>query len=241
MRWTLPLALAFGLGFELTSPFGAAQAGTGACCLDDCIDPRFCEIMTEEDCEKEPGANYLGDGTTCEECPMPSDVPDPSQCTVVPADGMNGLLVCPPVPSVVPGAQITVTARSVCGLPYVGASVYVLLTASNPLCSTSAISGTTNGEGEVVLTLPASGCRSNQPLTALIKVNGVTIRSYANAKSPDWDADGTVGLGDLQQFAREFLGQTADRCLDFDNDGATGLSDLVPFGVAFMHANHCAP
>lgn len=216
----------------------SGRAGTtGACCFGD-----FCWYLTESECQTE-GGTYLGDDTDCNDCPSPcpSGVPDPSKCTVAPADALNGLFVCPVAPVPVAASANRIVVRDNCGDPIASASVTVTLSERNPACNGTVLSGTTNDAGEVVLNLPASGCSHDVPLSGIIKANGLTIRSYSNVKSPDYDADGRVALPDLQQFAREFLGQTPDRCHDYDNDGQTRLQDLVLFSAAFSNANHCAP
>jgi len=209
---------------------------TGACCL--VCEPENCVIVEdEEECLGLGG--FFMDGSTCEDCPMPSIVPSPEKCTVTPADALVGFFVCPSLPVPAEASMITVTVINSCDQVVQNATVVVALAAANPVCPGGVLSGITNREGQVVLTLSASGCSDGVPLSGIIKANGLTIRAYENVKSPDSDTDGSVGLGDLVEFSSEFLGNTPTTCHDYDNDGETGLSDLVLMGPPFSARNHC--
>ena len=170
-----------------------------------------------------------------------SDVPDPSHCVVTPADAMNGMVAAPRLPQPVQASKLDIAVLNQSDLPMVGASVVVLLGASNPLCPTAVLAGTTDATGHVTITVDAMGCLDTSPLAGMIKANGVTIRAYVNVKSPDFDGasgNGRVNLADLLVFAAEFNGGPAG-CHDYNNDNTTNLTDLVIFGQAFSHANHC--
>jgi len=167
---------------------------------------------------------------------------DPAQCSVVPSDALNGVICSPALPSPLNESVNTITVRNSSGSPIFDASVVVLLTAANPACPNAVLTGITNNDGVVVITISAKGCSDLIPSACVIKANGVTIRSYVNCKSPDFDGaagDGVVNLSDLLAFAREFNGVTPPGCHDYTNDGQTNLSDLIPFGAAFSTAKHC--
>jgi len=171
-----------------------------------------------------------------------ADVPDPAQCSVSPSDALGGVICCPNIPSALTESINTITVKNQPGNPIANASVIVLLTASNPSCPAAVLTGTTNASGVVTITIAASGCAQNTPSACVVKANGVTIRSFVNCKSPDFDGaggNGTVNLSDLIAFANEFNGITIPGCHDYTNDGATNLSDLIPFGAAFSTAKHC--
>jgi len=171
-----------------------------------------------------------------------ADVPDPGQCSVSPSDALGGVVCCPNIPSALTESINTITVRNSGGTPISGASTVVLLTASNPACPAAVLTGTTNGSGVVTITVAASGCANGIPSACVIKANGVTIRSFTNCKSPDFDGaggNGLVNLSDLIAFANEFNGITIPGCHDYTNDHATNLSDLIPFGSAFSTAKHC--
>lgn len=171
-----------------------------------------------------------------------ADVPDPSQCSVSPSDALLGVVCCPNIPSALTESINTITVKNASGTPIAGASTVVLLTASNPSCPAAVLTGTTNASGIVTITVAASGCADGIPSACVVKANGVTIRSFINCKSPDFDGaggNGLVNLADLIAFANEFNGITLPGCHDYTNDNATNLSDLIPFGSAFSTAKHC--
>lgn len=167
---------------------------------------------------------------------------DPSMCSVVPSDALNGVICSPTLPSPLTESVNTITVRSSSGAPIINASVVVLLTAANPICPSAVLTGITDANGVVVITIAAKGCADVVSSACVIKANGVTIRSYINCKSPDFDGaagDGVVNLSDLLAFAREFNGVVPPGCHDYTNDDQTNLSDLIPFGAAFSTAKHC--
>lgn len=173
-----------------------------------------------------------------------ADVPDPSFCSVIPADNLNGLVLGPNLPAPIPASINVVTVKNNANAPISGASVVVTLGASNVLCGSTVLSGTTNGSGQTTITLAGGGCAHNVALSGIVKANGVTIRSYNNVKSPDFDGAGgnlTVQLADLIKFSNEFLDVDPNQCHDYDNDTNTGLSDLIVFSPTFTNPNSCAP
>lgn len=175
-----------------------------------------------------------------------ADIPDPSQCIVVPADNLGpapgGMIVAPLNPSVLAATVNTITVKNSLGDVIVGANVVVLLGAANPACTAAVLTGTTNGSGVTTITLGAGGCSHQVPGSGVIKANGVTIRSYSNVKGPDFDGAGgnkAVNLSDLVDFADQFNGVSPPQCHDYDNDGDTDVGDLTIFGAAFSGANNC--
>lgn len=237
MRVTMVL----GIGVAIAAGLLPVRAfGEGACCLYDCLTGESeCVILSEVECTAQGGL-YGGDGTDCPDCPVVADVPDPSFSTVIPADALNGMVLCPAAPDPVIASVVTIYVASSCdGVPIAGATVVVEFGAGNPLCPGATVSGVTNGDGEVTLVMSGSGCTQNEFGAAIVKASGVTIRDYRNAKSPDADSDGQVTLGDLVPFSDEFLGISGARCHDYNNSGNTGIEDLVIFSEAFLGANHC--
>ena len=174
-----------------------------------------------------------------------SDLPDPSFSTVTPSDLLNGVCLIPPViggdvPAI---AENVVVVRDFVNQPVVGGTVVFEFTSLTNTCPTGVFTGVTDANGEVTITLTGGGCAHIVPVAATIKVNGVTIRAYENAKSCDYDGasgDGQVGLPDLIKFSREFLALDPNECHDYNNDGTTGIEDLVPFSVAFVRGGDCA-
>lgn len=170
-----------------------------------------------------------------------TDVPDPNQCTVIPADGLGGMLLGPASPDPVPASVNEITVRYSGSGPVAGAAVVVLLSSSNPACAGAILNGITDSEGKVSITLAGYGCADHTPMSGVIKANGVTIRAYINVKSPDFDGsagNGIVNLSDLIAFARAFNG-SGEPCHDYDNNGLCNLSDLSIFASAFVQGNHC--
>ena len=170
-----------------------------------------------------------------------ADYPD-YQTTVSPSDALLGVICSPALPTPLTESINTITVKQVSGGPVQNALVVVLLTARNPACPGAVLTGTTNASGITTITVAASGCADGTPSGCVIKANGVTIRSYVNCKSPDFDGvggNGVVNLADLISFANEFNGVLPPGCHDYTNDNLTNLSDLIPFGSAFSTAKHC--
>lgn len=173
-----------------------------------------------------------------------ADVPDPSFCTVIPADNLNGLVLAPNLPSYIPASINVVTVKNNTNAPISGAAVVLTLGANNTLCGSTVLTGTTNGSGQTTLSLGGGGCAHNIALSGILKANGVTIRSFANVKSPDYDGAAgnlSVQLADLIKFSNEFLDVDVNQCHDYDNDANTGLSDLIVFSPTFTNPNSCTP
>jgi len=153
-------------------------------------------------------------------------------------------VLAPNLPAPIPASINVVTVRNNANAPIAGAAVVLTLGASSVLCGSTVLTGTTNGAGQTTLSLGGGGCAHNVALSAIVKANGVTIRSYSNVKSPDFDgASGnlTVQLADLIKFSNEFLDVDPNQCHDYDNDTNTGLSDLIVFSPTFTNPNSCTP
>lgn len=175
-----------------------------------------------------------------------ADIPDPAQCTVLPADNLGpapgGMVVAPLNPSVLAATVNTITVKNSAGAAISGANVVVLLGAANPACTAAVLTGTTNASGITTITLGAGGCSHQVPGSGVIKANGVTIRSYSNVKGPDFDGAGgnkAVNLSDLVEFANQFNGISLPQCHNYDNDADVDVGDLVIFGAGFSGANSC--
>lgn len=175
--------------------------------------------------------------------PAQAGIPDPSCPKVHPADELNGMLVAPNSPSTLDASILTIELRDVWRCePVPDAAVVVYLTSLNPACPGAVLTGTTNAQGITTITVAAGGCADGVAGAGVIKANGVTIRSYVNVKSPDWDgarSDGVVNLADLISFAQQFNGIVPAECHDYTNDGVCDLSDLTIFGPAFSRGLRC--
>ena len=171
-----------------------------------------------------------------------ANIPDPANCSVTPADALDGLVVAPLSPSALAATINTINVRNEANNPIAGANVTVEFSGTINLCSATVTSGTTDANGDVVITLGGGGCAHMVALSGVIKANGLSIRNYDNVKSPDYDGasgDLTVNLSDLVVFSAEFLGSNPAECHDYDNNGATNLGDLVVFSPAFVNPNTC--
>jgi hypothetical protein len=169
-------------------------------------------------------------------------IPDPANCSVTPGDALNGLVVAPLDPAPLPATINTINVRNNVNAPIPDAVVTVEFSGAVTTCAATVLAGVTDANGDVVLTLGGGGCANNVALSGVVKTNGVTIRAYANVKSPDYDGasgDLVVNLSDLVVFSGEFLGAAPAECHDYDNNGSTNLGDLVVFSPAFVNPNTC--
>lgn len=163
-------------------------------------------------------------------------VPVPEKCSVTPADALNGLVLAPDSPSPIPSSVYTITVRNMNNDPIPNSTVTFEFTTGIRRCTTMVMSGVTNNLGVVVMTLRGGGCAHNSQGAGIIKASGITIRSYLNVKSPDYDgvgANGQVNLADLVTY------KAANPCHDYNNDGSVNLSDLVIFSGAFSPSHVC--
>ena len=169
-----------------------------------------------------------------------SDVPDPNCSEVYPWDALNGAFLSP---SSSPPIEASIAQITVLGFdcePIGSASVSVEFTPQNQSCPSAVLTGITDDQGRVSIVAEGGGCFEGV-FACAIKVNGVTIRAYDAAKSPDFDGaggDGSVSLPDLISFSNAFVGNTPG-CHDYDNDGGTTLADLILFSQAFTSGDQC--
>lgn len=170
-------------------------------------------------------------------------VPDPSKCSVSPADNLNGVVLCPDSPGAIAATIYTITVKNSSGAAIPNASVAVEFPAPTNIrvCTTAVHTGTTNGSGISVITLKGGGCQrttvGGTVYAAVVKANGVAIRSYYNSKSPDYDCvgpNGIVNLQDLLCYRNPVVG-----CHDYDNNGSMNLSDTLIFAPAYSPLHSC--
>jgi hypothetical protein len=167
-------------------------------------------------------------------------VPDPSKCTVVPADALHGVVLCPDSPSPTAATNYTITVRNTSNVVISGASVSIEFpTPTNiKFCTTAVNTGTTSSLGVAVVTLRGGGCQRTSGTTyaVVVKANGVVIRTYYNAKSPDYDGLGPSGAVDLSDLL-SFRGAVG--CHDYDNTGDMTLSDTLIFAPGYQPKHTC--
>jgi len=167
-------------------------------------------------------------------------VPDPTKCTVVPADALLGVILCPDTPTVPSSTIYTVTVKNSAGavIPNANVAFQFPLPTNIKECTTNVLTGTTNGSGVCVITLRGGGCQrtSGAVFACQVVANGVIIRSYYNAKSPDWDgavSNGTVNLADLITFKGPI------GCHDYNNDNVMNLADTIVFAGGYQPQHTC--
>jgi len=168
-------------------------------------------------------------------------VPDPSKCTVVPADALNGVVTCPDNPGPIAATVYTITVKNSANNPIPNAAVAIEFPVPTNIrnCTSAQNTGTTNTSGICIITLRGGGCQvtSGAVYACLVKANGVVIRSYYNAKSPDYDGvgpNGTVNLQDLLAFRNPTPG-----CHDYNNDTFMNLQDTLIFAPAYSPLHSC--
>jgi len=171
-------------------------------------------------------------------------VPYPPNCAVTPWDGLNGVVLCPDNTylgqNIIPASFGTLTVRNQANNPIANASVIVSFLPAGPycFCPSMVYTTTTNGSGVANLTLRGGGCVRNTDQACVIRANGVVIRDYYNAHSPDWDGvagDCHVNGADAQRFAMV----PKDLCFDFDNSGTVDLGDYIVFTSGLTASHNC--
>jgi hypothetical protein len=165
-----------------------------------------------------------------------ANVPEPTNCEVVPADALNGVVLAPDSPSPIAASIYTVTVRNLDNNPIQNATVVFEFGAGIEFCTTADNDAVTNSLGQCTITLRGGGCINNLAGAVTVKANGVPIRNYVNAKSPDFDGaapNGSVNLADLITF------RTGNLCHDYDNNGSVNLADLITFVSAYVPLHSC--
>jgi hypothetical protein len=167
-------------------------------------------------------------------------VPYPQNCVVSPCDALNGVVICPDAPSVIPASIVTLTIRNQANNPIPNAAVNVTFGAG-PLCicTTMVYNATTIANGTCTLTMRGGGCIDGGADAAVFRANGVIVRTFINVKSPDWDgAAGScqVNLPDLIRFVPR-----TDNCFNFDNAGGNDIGDTILFTSGYSPAHFCTP
>jgi hypothetical protein len=161
---------------------------------------------------------------------------DPARCSVVPADADNGFILCPDSPVPIAESVYTVEVLDTYGIPVYHATVTIQFSDGIRLCTTAEQSWLTDVAGRCTIRLRGGGCLSDTPGAAIVQADGITIRTYPNVKSPDFDGsgpDGTVDLADLVRY------RTNDPCHDYNNDGVFNVLDLDIMLRSFWPQHFC--
>jgi hypothetical protein len=163
-------------------------------------------------------------------------VPDPPKCSVSPWDALAGVVLGPDTPAPIPASIGALVIRNGSNQPINNAAVNITFLSGLCYCTSMNFNTTTNAQGQATLTLRGGGCIRNTDNAAVIRANGVIIRAYRNAKSPDWapNCDRRVDLGDLIRFS-----PLTDLCHDYDNNNTLDLSDIIIFTTGYTPAHLC--
>ena len=98
-------------------------------------------------------------------------------------------------------------------------------------CLQGTISRVTNAQGAVNFVPRFGGWVDGN---AIEVIGAGEQLGFVKSRSPDYDADGAVGLPDLVTFSGDFMLNPAAQKSDFDLNGSTGLGDLVIFSAQFL-------
>ena len=169
-----------------------------------------------------------------------ADVPTPGFSTVEPWDNLGGPFLAPSSDPL-PASLLKLTIRNSINVPIPNANVVIQFRGASTICAGTVLTGITDGNGYIEMPIYGGDCVHQVPMSCIVRANGLSVRRYENAKSPDFDgigSNGSVDLGDLLEFKKGFLQDQSD-CHDYNNDGDVGLSDLILFGAAFTSALTC--
>jgi hypothetical protein len=136
--------------------------------------------------------------------------------------------------------DVLITVLNNVGIGIGGAAVEIDVADCVDLCldpggdGSAGLTGVTDPDGTVTLNPRVGGCET---CTILVRASGVTIATYSEVHSTDWNsaagpADGTVGGPDFAFFAAAF-NVTQDDCADYDNNETVGGPDLAVFAASF--------
>lgn len=189
-----------------------------------------------------------------------ADVPDASTSSTT-LDGTGRLLLCPNGDttdmSYCPAANFTVVVRNAAGNTIANAVVEILVgcQADNRtrLCDINETVKNTNAAGQVSFNIGGGGCCKGEAGAAVIRANGVTLRSFDKVMSPDYAGFDNVGVAgradldvdpvDLGAFVAAYQGGIGPAsCHDYDNSGVTDPVDLGTFVQAYKGGvGFCSP
>ncbi len=175
-----------------------------------------------------------------------ASVPSPENSSVA-TDFNNGVILVPHDGRSAPYAAsvLTITVKNSANNPIEGALVEVTLHGNIALCTSFVPTAVTDASGVAQITLAGAGCVHNTANAAVVRANGVIIRTFANAKSPaNMDPDGnsptaSVGLQALTVFQDAFNAAYPGSCTDITNNNETGLGDLTIVVDCFNVAYEC--
>jgi len=170
------------------------------------------------------------------------DLSIPSLSTIeyfddVPFDG-NRTLIIAPNPTLTSGTEILVTVLGTGG-PLADADVEWIFGDGLNACPGANLSGTTNEDGEVLLSGAGGGFGWSEIRVEYEGVEFSLTGGEVRTLSPDSDGNLDVNVGDLSFISGEFL--FMDHRLEhaYDYNGVVDLSDLVVFSPHFADRSQC--
>jgi hypothetical protein len=174
-----------------------------------------------------------------------ADIPDEENSSCEPWDTNGCAFITPGLPSEGKSAIdcITVNVRNSDNDPIEGVQVDINFSNCTGLCwcdPPMESSGLTGPDGTTVICFSGGGC---EQCTVIVRADGVTICTYQDVRSTDWDGsacDGIVGGSDFAFFATAFK-VTQDPCADYNCDGSVGGIDFSMFAISFSAGDACPP
>jgi hypothetical protein len=170
-----------------------------------------------------------------------ADLPDPRWITFDQVAIASPLGI--PIGGTPPGFDVVVRDESM--QPRAGAVITLDFSASGIRLYTTQASGTTLSclNRSISRVTDAQGSTNfvprfggwNDANSVAILVDGVIV-GYVRGRSPDYDADGRVGLADLAIMTSDLLNNAAAQRSDFDLNGSVGLGDLALFSQQLLGA-----
>lgn len=183
-----------------------------------------------------------------------ADVPDPSKCATS-VDGVQRIYMAPDGLGDVAAASFTVTVRNAANNAIANAVVEVLIggqgTNHTRICPSQTLTANTNASGVVTFNAGGGGCYK-VPNAAVIRANGVEIRSFGAVMSSDYTGSDNAGIpgrsdllvnpADLSAFVASYQGGSGPAsCHDYNNSGVTGPEDLGTFTSAYKGGTNRCP
>jgi hypothetical protein len=181
-----------------------------------------------------------------------ADIPNP--CCSTSLDATQRLLLIPDNDGTNPSAfgAFTVTVRNDGCVAIPNAIVEVTLGGGDRtrLCGTAVYTQVTDAHGVATFNIAGGGCYKG-PNAVMIRANGVMIRNFQIAMSPDYagyDNAGIPSRWDLAVTVLDFASFAMavhngdSTCHDYDNNGVTGATDVSVFGQLWNGGlRRCSP
>jgi hypothetical protein len=183
-----------------------------------------------------------------------ADVPDPSKC-VTTLDSVQRVYMCPDGLGDCPAASFTVTIRNASNVGIANAVTEVLIggqgTNHTRICPNQVLTTNTNASGVATFNIGGGGCLK-AAAAAVIRSNGVEIRSFDAVMGSDYAASDNAGIPgrsdllvspvDLSSFVAAYQGGVGPAsCHDYSNNGTTGPEDLGVFTAAYKGGTNRCP